>query len=295
VKQKISYLDLIIYPMLAVIGICTLYPLWNITVIAANNSLDSLRGGLYLWPRQFTPDNFKAIFSLPQLTTAFINSVVRTICGSVLSVFSISMVGYVLCRKEFIFRKPVSTLFVITMYVNGGMIPMYFVIKGLGLMNHFPVYLLPMLIQPYYLFITSSYMRGLPESLVESARIDGANDLQIFFRLVLPISTPIIATLFLFTAVDQWNSWVDTFLYTSSNKALTTLQYEMVKLLSQSTASVSSYEDLRRQLSGSGVVTTTPESIRMAITVVATVPVLVVYPFVQKYFIQGLTLGVVKG
>ncbi|MEF2966366.1 carbohydrate ABC transporter permease [Paenibacillus sp. M1] len=293
-KKSDALLDGFNYILLIFIGIVTLYPFWNITVLAFNNALDTLRGGIYLWPRQFTLDNFKVIFNMPQLSTAFINSILRTVAGSVLSVASTAMLAYVISRRDFIFQKFLQRLFVITMYVSGGLIPIYFVIKGLGLRDNFLVYLIPMLLQPFYLFVTRSYMDGLPVSLQEAAKIDGANDFKIFVKVILPLSMPIISTILLFVAVDQWNAWFDTFIYTS-DKNLTTLQFELVRILSQSTSSVQNYEDLRNKTTAGGSVVTTPESIRMAITIVATIPIVLVYPFVQKYFVHGMTMGAVKG
>lgn len=289
-----TILNIIIYTILVIIGFVTLYPFWNIIVLALNDSLDTIRGGIYFWPRSFTLNNLKVIFNMKQLKTAFANSVLRTVIGGFFSVASITTLAYVMSRRDYIFQKPLQRLFVITMYVNGGLIPYYFVIRGLGLRNNFLVYIIPMLLQPFYIFITRSYLDGLPSSLQESAKIDGANDLLIFLKIILPISKPIVATIFLFVAVDQWNSWFDTFIYVS-DRNLTTLQYELVKILSQSTASIQNYEDLRGRLTGTTSITTTPESIRMAITVVATLPIIMVYPFVQKYFIHGITLGAVKG
>lgn len=180
------------------------------------------------------------------------------------------------------------------MYVSGGLIPYYFVIRGLGLINHFLVYIIPFMLNAFYVLITRTFIDELPDSLVESAQIDGANDFIIYLRVILPLSLPIIATLILFTAVDQWNSWYDTYIYTKGTD-LTTLQYELVKVLSKSTSSIKNYRDVQSKLTNGAAITSTPQSIRMAITVVATVPILCVYPFVQRYFIQGMTLGAVKG
>ena len=286
-------MDMVVYILLAFIGIVTLYPFWNILVLTLNDPVDTIRGGIYLWPRLFTLNNLKVIFSMEQLARAFGNSVLRTVIGAVFSVASITTLAYVMSRKDFVFHKTLQRIFIITMYVNGGLIPYYFVIKALGLRNSFLVYIIPMLLQPFYIFVTRSYLDGLPGSLQESAKIDGANDLYIFIKIIMPLSKPIISTILLFVAVDQWNAWFDTFIFVSDKK-LTTLQYELVKILSQSTASIKSYEDLRSKISGGSSIVTTPESIRMAITVVATLPILLVYPFVQKYFIHGLTLGAVK-
>ncbi|MGN1369606.1 MAG: carbohydrate ABC transporter permease, partial [Aristaeellaceae bacterium] len=256
--------------------------------------LDTLRGGVYFWPRAFTLNNLRQILQMPSLSRAFVNSVLRTVIGSTVSVISITMFSYCLSRREFVFRPLLQRMAVISMYISGGLIPYYFVIRNLGLYNNFLVYIIPFMLNAFYVMFTRTFIEQIPESLSESAQIDGANEFVIYLRIIVPLSLPIIATLVLFTAVDQWNSWYDTYIYTKAG-ALTTLQYELVKVLSKSTSSIKNYRDLQSQLTSGAPVTSTPQSIRMAITVVATVPILCVYPFVQRYFIQGLTLGGVKG
>lgn len=165
------------------------------------------------------------------------------------------------------------------------------VIRELGLINKFSVYILPGLISTFNVIVIRSFIDGLPPALNESAMIDGANDFVIFYKIVLPLCLPVIATVALFIAVGQWNSWFDTYLYARTNENLTTLQYELMKVMDNATASASVDPNNPLMQAASGV---NPESIKMAITMVATAPILMVYPFVQKYFVSGMTLGAVK-
>ena len=282
--------DSLNYIVLLLLGIVTLYPFLNVAAISLNESLDTVKGGITLWPRVFTLANYREIFQYDILVTAVGISILRTAAGTAAGIISTGMVAFVISREDFIFRKLVTALFVITMYVGGGMIPDYMLVKNVGLMNNFLVYILPGLIGVFNVFVLRSFIDGLPFELQESAKLDGANDFVIFFRIIFPLCLPAIATLSLFIAVGQWNSWFDTMLYAGSNKYLTTLQYELQKILTNSQAS----RDMYRGLDPSKPAPVSPESIQMAMTIVATVPILFVYPFVQKYFIKGLTLGAVK-
>ena len=169
--------------------------------------------------------------------------------------------------------------------------PEYLLIVNLGLINRFAVYILPMLLGAWNIIVIRAFMQGLPESLEESAKLDGASDLRIFLEIVLPLCKPVLATVTLFVAVWQWNSWVDTFLYAARNENLSTLQYELMRVLSNTTA-MQSPDAFRGQ--EDRVASVTPQSIRAAITIIATVPILTVYPFLQRYFVKGLVLGAVK-
>jgi len=182
------------------------------------------------------------------------------------------------------------------MYISAGLIPHYFLIKNLGLINNFLVYIIPGLIGAFNFIVIRTYIGTIPESLIESAKIDGAGDFRIFLRILLPLITPVLATVALFVAVGAWNSWFDTMLYASSRQELSTLQYELMKLLSSSQAQSKSAADIgamgmAKDFASSMV---TPVSIRAAITVVAAVPILIVYPFLQRHFVTGLAVGGVK-
>lgn len=277
---------------MALVIVVTLYPFLNVLAISLNDAVDTAKGGLHIWPRKFTLANYMEVFSRnKQLLRAFVNSVLRTVIGTGLGLMSSTMLAYTLSRKDFIFRKSISRLLVLTMYVSGGLIPSYMLIRKLGLINNFWVYIIPSLLNAYNVIVIRSFIEDIPDSIEESARIDGASDFTIFYKIILPLSIPVLATVALFIAVGQWNSWFDTYLYARNNPKLTTLQYELMKILDNANAQGNQLDPNNPLLQQAK---TTPESIKMAITVIATVPIIVTYPFLQKYFVSGLTLGAVK-
>lgn len=283
--------DTIIGIFMAIFVVVTLYPILNTLAISFNDGIDSVRGGIYIWPRVFSLQNYQTVFHNPNLTQAAFISVSRTVVATVLQVFLTAMLAYVLSRKEFIFKKQLSVIYVLTMYVNGGMIPTYVLMKNLHLTNNFLVYILPGLVAAFNMIVMRTYMNGLPDGLVESAKIDGAGDFRIFIQIILPLCKPVLATVALFIAVGQWNSWFDSMLYCAQSPNLTTLQYELMKVLSAATQQGGSGTAEMVKNSGSIV---TSQSIRAAITIVTALPIVFLYPFLQKYFISGLTIGGVK-
>lgn len=293
IKRKRSRNDIILDTGIAIflIGfvIVTLYPIINTLAISFNDGVDATRGGIHLWPRLFTLQNYKTVLSNSNIGQAAFISVARTVIGTVLSVFLTAMLAYVLSRKEFLYKKQVSFIYVLTMYVSGGMIPSYLLIKELHLLNNFLVYIIPGLISAFNMIVIRTFINGIPYSLIESAKIDGAGDFRIFVQIVLPLCKPVLATVALFVAVGQWNSWFDSMLYCSGNNLLTTLQYELMKLLS-STSTQNASVDIMKNASNM----VTPKSIRAAITIVTALPIVCLYPFLQRYFVSGLTIGGVK-
>lgn len=275
--------------------IVTIYPFINMIAVSLNDANDAIRGGIYLWPRVWTLDNYKYIFGESDIYHATLISALRTVIGTVVSVFCTAMLAYTVSRQEFVLRKFVTMFFVFTMYFSGGLIPGYLLIRDLGLIGSFWVYIIPGVIGVFNMIVIRSFIEGLPEGILESARIDGAGEFTTFIRVVLPLTIPAMATVSLFVAVGQWNSWFDVFLYNSSNKELSTLQYELMKILQTSTtAATSSASDVYQSAESSGTAVT-PTSIRATMTIIASVPILMVYPFLQKYFVQGMTIGGVKG
>lgn len=280
--------------MLIVIAVM-LYPFWNTVAVSFNNAQDTLRGGITFWPRVFSLYNYQTVFKNELLIIGFINSVLRTVLATVLGVFVTALVGYVLSRPEFLWRKFATRYFMVTMYVSAGLIPNYFLMKDLHLLNNFLVYILPTMVSVFNIIIMRSYIESLPSSLVEAGFIDGAGHFRCFFQIILPCCKPVLATIALWCAVWQWNSWFDTFIFCSSKENLTTLQYEMMKLLSSAMNSATD-RSAASVFGGNQLINTvTPVSMRAAITVVASVPILFVYPFLQKYFVNGVTIGAVKG
>ncbi|GAE31017.1 carbohydrate ABC transporter permease [Halalkalibacter hemicellulosilyticus] len=273
-----------------------LYPFLNTLAISLNDASDSIRGGIYLWPREFSFKSYEHVFGQTAIYQATLISVLRTVVGTLLSLLFTAMVAYAISRKEFVFRRSFTIIFVLTMYFNGGLIPTFLLMRDLHLIGSFWVYILPGLISAFNLIVMRSFIDGLPESLFESARIDGGGDFTIFFRIVLPLSLPVLATVALFVAVFQWNQWFDVFLYNSSIQSLSTLQYELMKILQTSSMSMgggSAASGFADSQSGQSE-RVTPTSIRATMTIVASVPIIMVYPFLQKYFVKGLTLGGVK-
>ena len=290
--------DIIIYLTLIFVVVVTVYPFWNTIAISLNDGLDSLTGGITFFPRIFTWQNYKALFVTNAIFQAGIISVTRTILQTVLSVFCTAMLAYALSRKEFVIRKPLTTILVISMYVSAGLIPGYMLIKKLHLLNKYAVYIIPCLVDIFNFILIRTYINGLPDSFVESARIDGANEFKIFMSIIMPLIVPSIAMVSLFVAVNAWNSWFDTYLYTSSKVKLHSLQYVLMSYLQASQNQSNSAADANSMAvaasSGAASSMVTPVSIRSSITVIATLPILVVYPFVQKYFVVGMTIGGVK-
>lgn len=270
-----------------------LYPFWNTVAVSFNDAQDTLRGGIKLFPRVFSTYSYESVFKNKLMLTAAVNSVLRTVLSTVLGVVIGSMIAYVLSRKELVGKKFITTYFLVTMYISAGLIPTYFLIKDLGMLNNFAVYVIPGLVSVYNIIIIRSFIQSLPDSLTEAAMVDGAGHFRCYWQIVLPCCKPVLATVALWCAVGAWNQWFDTFLYCSSMENLTTLQYEMMKLLSsamQSGRDLSSVFGAGQQVAN----TITPTSIRAAVTIVASVPILVVYPFMQKYFVKGVTLGATK-
>lgn len=280
--------------MLAVI-IIMVYPFWNTIMVSFNNAKDTLLGGITFYPRVFSLYNYQTVFKNDLLVIGAVNSVTRTLLATVLGVFISALVGYVLSRPEFLWRKFVTRYFLVTMYISAGLIPNYFLMKDLNLINNYWVYIFPGLVSVFNIIIVRSYMQSLPASLVEAAFIDGAGHFRCFIQIILPCCKPVLATVALWCAVGAWNSWFDTFIYCSSKESLTTLQYEMMKLLSASMNSGSNQSAASVYGSRPAVDSVTPVSMQAAVTVVASLPILLIYPFLQKYFVKGVTIGAVKG
>ena len=269
--------------------IITLYPVLNTLAISLNDGTDALRGGIYLWPRKFTWKNYTTVLHKDNLITGAYITVARTLIGTLLSLAANAILAFIVSRKRFLFQREVSLFWVITMYVNGGLIPTFLLYKGLGLTNSFWVYVIPGMISAFNMLVIRTYMNGLPDSLEESAQLDGAGYFTIFTKIISPLCKPVYATVALFVAVGQWNSWFDAMLYNRMNAKLTTLQYELMKLLSSVTNQGASAEAMKN---ATGSVT--PETVRAAASILTMLPIICIYPFLQRYFVTGLTLGGVK-
>lgn len=270
--------------------IITLYPVLNTVALSFNDGIDAVRGGIHLWPRIFTLSNYKTVLNQQNIVTGAVVSVARTVLGTLFSLATNALLAYVISRKRFLFRSQLSLFWVITMYVNGGMIPTLILYRNLNLTNTFWVYVIPGMISAFNVLVLRTFMEGLPSALEESAMIDGANDFTIFTRIISPLCKPVYATVALFVAVGHWNSWFDAMLYNRMNAQYTTLQYELMKLLS----SVMQQSGSATTGGNTAAAAVTPVTVRAAATVVTMLPIILLYPFLQRYFVSGMTIGSVK-
>jgi len=286
--------EIFIYAFLCAAIIVTIYPFLNVLALSFNQSADTTRGINMIIPRVWTLDNYRALIKYENLINAAFISVLRTVLGTVVGVLSAATLAYTLSRKDYVFRGFLGAAFVITMYVSGGIVPWYLLQLQLGLNNTFWVYIIPGLIGTWNVIVIRSFMDKLPFELQESAKLDGAGDFTIFRRIIFPLCTPVLATVSLWVAVGHWNSWFDTYIFITGRPELTTLQFELFKILENVSASQAQAASQRAETLSSSSGMVTPMSIRMACTVVVTLPILIVYPFIQKFFVSGMTLGAVK-
>jgi len=277
---------------LLLLAFITLYPFWNTIAVSFNDAMDTIRGGITFAPRKFTLYNYEVLFRTDAIPRAFLVSVARTLINLVTSVFFTAMIAYALSRQEFVLRKSFTFILVLSMYINAGLIPTYFLIRSLGMVNSFWVYIIPGIVNAFNFVVMRTYMRTIPESIIESARIDGYGDFYIFMRIILPLCLPVLATIGLFVAVGSWNAWFDTMVYNSGNTRLHTLQYKLMEYLQSSQTQGRTASDAMSMSYTQNTIT--PMSIRAAITVIASVPILVVYPLMQRHFVVGLNVGGVK-
>ncbi|ASA25853.1 carbohydrate ABC transporter permease [Paenibacillus donghaensis] len=284
--SAIGYVSLIFLAVLCIIPF----------VLVVSSSLTDentiLTEGYQFIPTAFSTEAYSILFKFPQqMIHAYLVTIGVTITGTLLGLFLISMTAYALSRKDFKWRNKFSFFFFFTTLFNGGLVPWYLLIVNYLDMRDTPMALvLPMLLNVFYIIVMKSFMGSIPEAIVESAKIDGAGDFKIYLRLILPLSKPALATIGLFLALAYWNDWYHALLFVS-NEDLMPLQYYLYKMLGN-------MDGMRKAMMGAGAVVTTSiptESLKMAMTVVATGPILLVYPFIQKYFVQGLTIGAVKG
>ncbi len=270
----------------------TVYPFYYVIVISLNDGLDALRGGIYLWPRQFTFGNYVQFLSDAKWISAIGITVAKTLFGTLLTVLFTCLVAYGLSHEGLMFKKTYSVILLFCMYFSGGLIPYYLVLKAYGMLNRFWVYIIPTMFSTYYCILAISFFREIPGELKESARLDGANELTIFVRIILPLSKALLATLGLFAAVSQWNSWTDTAFFAPGNKELRTLAFLMRDVIVRNQVDTTSRQALMQAAKHNMV---TAASVQMAAMIIAVLPIMCVYPFLQKYFVKGIMLGAVKG
>ncbi len=274
--------------LLTIFTIIIILPLWNVVISSFTSGKALADGGFALWPKEFSLENYRAVFREDMIYNAFFISVAKTVVGVVTHVFFCAMVAYGLSKSYVRGRKLYMAMGVITMFFSGGMIPTYLLIKSLGLLNSFWVYIIPALLSFYDVIILMNFFRGVPSSLEESAKIDGLGDWRIFLYIFIPLSLPALATIALFNGVSQWNDFMTTKLYIN-DKSLYPLQMMLYEII------VQSQTKNMQNIGGSYVIETTTKGVQLATIVITTVPIVVIYPLLQRYFISGMMLGAVKG
>jgi len=281
------------YTFLGCMSFLFVYPFWRIFILSLNEGIDAAKGGINFWPRKFTLDNYIVLFSRNDIMNAYTITIARTVAGTVLSVLLMAMMAYGLSKQQVKGRKVINTLLLITMFFSGGLIPTYLLYLKLKIFNTFWVYILPCLYSASNVFIMRTFFRAFSVEIEESAKIDGANDLTVFFKIVFPLSMPIIATMALFMAVGHWNDYMTGVLFINDSSLLP-LQTVLMKIINEG--------DSTKFISQGGLMlerekmkTMTTQSIRMATLMVVVLPIMCIYPFLQKYFVKGVMIGSLKG
>lgn len=285
-KRDLSLFSIFNYTFFVLIGILMIYPLWYVIMYSFSDpNLPSLNG-LYLWPPKFSLITYKYMISQPTIYRSILVSVFVTVVGTIISVMTTALAAYPLSKENLFGRKSIFAYFLFTMLFSGGMVPTYLVVRSLGLINSLWALILPGSVSVYHMLIMIKFFKGIPVSLFESARIDGANEIYIFFKIVIPLSTAVFAAIGLFTAVGYWNNYISAALYITSIEKYP-LQMVIYGMLTTNINAAT--------VMGAKKTTVTPMALKMAAVVISLVPILMVYPFLQKYFMTGVMLGSVKG
>ncbi|WZL77742.1 carbohydrate ABC transporter permease [Eubacteriales bacterium mix99] len=277
------------YIFFTVLCLIMIYPFWHVVMLSLSSMEEALKGGAFLWPKGFNLDTYHSVFKNPDIYTGFSTTLLVTVVGTVLGTLLTAMTAYPLSKPRLRGRKILMMIILFTMIFNAGMIPNYLLIRNLNLYDSRWSLILPLLMSAYNCIIMKSFFQSIPDSLEESARIDGANDVHIFFRIIIPLSKATIATIALFTAVMYWNDYFSTVLYIKSTDKWSMQAVLRNMLTNTQQAMQASGVNVRAQSN------TNAETIKAASIAVATIPILIVYPFAQKYFVKGVMIGSVKG
>lgn len=282
-------MDITIYTLSLIILFVTVYPFYYVFMLSFNEGIDASMGAIYWFPRKFTLGNYSEFFTDWKWLRALGITAARTVLGTILGIWFTTLVAYGISFKGLIGKKYYMAFIIICMYFSGGIIPYYMVLKSLHLIDSFFVYIIPGMLNLFYITIGRTFFEGIPESLRESAKIDGAGELRIFTSIIMPISKPFMATLALFVGVGHWNNWYDSTFFIK-DKMLRTLPYLLMEIVNQfqSTSSASNAAAYRMTTG------TTSLSIKLAAMVISVVPIIFIYPFLQKYFVTGMMVGAVK-
>lgn len=283
------------YIMLSLLAFVAIYPFIYFLVLSFNDGFDAMKGGIYFWPRVFTLDNYIKAFEDSRIIDSYVITIFRTTVGTFISVLFSALLAYGLSFKELPGKKLLVFLFFFTTLFTGGLVPMYILLRDLKLTTSVWIYVIPFVYNFYNVIILRTFFQTIPVSLSESARIDGASELMIFFKLIIPLSKPVLATIALFYGVQYWNDWF-TGTFFVSDKSMIPTSTLLQQLLQEASFDISASNGMNMNPTATVAQSaTTPESLRMTFVIITTVPIICVYPFLQKYFTKGIMLGSVKG
>ena len=273
---------------LAIIGLFCVYPFIYTLSISLSSAAEASREGWHLYPREVSLTSYAMVLSNPSIVTGFMNSVLRTVLGTALTLLASCVAAYPLARREMPRRSLLTFFIVFTMLFGGGLVPGYLLIQKLGLLNSIWALVVPGMLSAFNIIIIKNFFQSLPESLAESARIDGAGDWAILFHIYIPLSKPVLATVALWTAVGHWNAWFDAMLYITDDRK------QVLQTFLQRIVIESSTKLMELGVADKAIVEFTSDTIKAATIIVTILPIICVYPFLQKYFVKGILLGGVK-
>ncbi|HHY81144.1 MAG TPA: carbohydrate ABC transporter permease [Clostridiales bacterium] len=289
-KRNISMFNIINTTGFILLGFIFAYPFYYLIIYSLSNSTEAARSTPWLLPRGLTMANYMYLFKRGDIIKAFLVSLSRTVLGTAITVFCSAMFAYLLTQRKLAMRRFIYFILVITMYLNAGIIPYFIIMRSYGLNNNFLLYILPSAIGAFYVILIKTYIESIPPALEEAAKIDGAGYFTVFIRVIMPICLPILATIAIFSAVNQWNTWQDNF-YLVKDRDLKTLQLLLLEYLQSMDSTLIS--DINTALQKTQ--RTSSLSLKACISVVTMLPVMVVYPLFQRYFVKGIMIGSVKG
>jgi putative aldouronate transport system permease protein len=291
IRRPLTFFDVFNSAFMVLMGLVTIFPFYYVLIISLSDYASVQRQLIYIFPTNINLESYAVVFKDGNITRAFFVSVFVTVVGTAYSMVITALAAYTLSKKNIPFNKLIFAIVIIPMFFSGGLIPYYLTIKAVGLMGNLLVLIIPSAITTFYLILMKNSFDDVPPSIEESAKIDGANDFTVFFKIVLPTSGPVIATIALFYAVDKWNAYYEAMLFLSRNRKLLPLQAVLRDVIQNFNmfiaggigAAIAQQNQVVYQ-----------RSLQMAVIVVATIPILCVYPFLQKHFTKGIMLGAVK-
>lgn len=274
--------------ILGIVGLIALYPFWYTLVVSVSTPAAISEGGTFLWPKAFSLTAYKMVLTEPNIRYGYLNTILRTVIGTALTLLCTAVAAYPLSRKYMPWRKQLTFFVLFTIIFNGGIVPRYLLIKNLGLINTLWALIIPIMVTGFNVIVLKNFFQAIPDSFEESAKMDGAGDFTILFKIFIPLSKPALATIGLWTSVMHWNSWFDALIYITQDSR------QVLQIFLQRIVIENSTQVIEAGLANPSYTDFSFESIKAATVVVTILPILCVYPFLQKYFVKGIMLGGIK-